>query len=155
MKKLVSIVLAASLGFVSIPVSASLPKGGFSLNFMGFNPRSNLQLTGDVISSVKIPLGILEKIFKEKYAYVVGTELWVFNELYEIVKEFVILKHNYSELETILTSYFGIDRDFQKRMEKIKSEIKDLEEKLNSIPSRKPTIEDIKAGKCFNCEQDY
>lgn len=153
MKKLVSTLLAASLGFCSVNASASLPGGGSSFNFMG--PNLNLQLAADVISSVKIPLDNLQTILKEKYAYVTGTELWVFSELSEIGTEFVILRHNFLELESILTSYIGIDRDFQKRIKEIKSEIKELKEKLKSIPAHKPTAEDIEQGRCYGFQLIY
>ena len=157
MKKLVSTLLAASLGFCSVNASASLPGGGYSFNFMGLNPNPNLQLAADVINSVKLSFKELNDKLRQKYACVARTgeqsELWVFSELSEIGKEFVNLRREISALEGILGSdYHVIDR---RSLERIESKIKNLQEKLNRVPARKPTSEDVRAGKCFNCGQVY
>lgn len=65
MKKLISTALAASIGFSSVPVSASLHSERLSFYRKGFNPNLDVKRSVDVISSVEIPWNNLETILKK------------------------------------------------------------------------------------------
>ena len=86
MKKLVSTVLAASLGFVSIPVSASLPRGSGSAVLFTFS--SGVDRVQDLNEMYGIlvdgPLDALTRRFTRDYAisFTDGetTQVWIFRD---------------------------------------------------------------------------